>query len=56
MAQYDNMAKLGASSMTQTPDVITQTQRHYNPKEDVVGRAEFMPERQFKVHRKMHAM
>lgn len=41
------MAKTGPASMT--PDAITQAQRHYNPQADVVGRAEFMPENQFKV-------
>ena len=54
MAQDENIAKLEHTSAT--PDVITQTQRHYNPKEDVVGRAEFMPERQFKVTSMTDAM
>ena len=41
------MAKAGPVSAT--PDAITQVQRHYNPEEDVVGRAEYLPEHQFKV-------
>jgi len=41
------MAKAGPNYAT--PDAITQVQRHYNPEEDVVGRAEYLPEHQFKV-------
>ena len=41
------MAKAAPTSAT--PDAITQVQRHYNPEEDVVGRAEYLPEHQFKV-------
>ena len=41
------MAKAGPTSST--PDAITQVQRHYNPEEDIVGRAEYLPEHQFKV-------
>jgi hypothetical protein len=44
--QDENIARL---EQTSTPDVITQMQRHYNPEQDIIGRAEFMPENQFKV-------
>ena len=47
MAQDENIVKL--EHPYSTPDVITQMQRHYNPEQDIIGRAEFMPENQFKV-------
>ena len=47
--QDEDGAKSGRTSTSMTPDAITQVQRHYNPTEDIVGRAEFMPEHQFKV-------
>ena len=54
IVQDESSSKLRATSLGLTPDVITQMQRHYNPEEDIIGRAEFMPEIQFKVINVQH--